>query len=99
MKTCISWTKVSTNVIFHDHEAEEVLFFRYMTFKWPDVTFADTKCIGILQMKFIVIVMIKKRQAFSKIWLWRHQLLTWLNRQLTRTPIFCSDKNLSLVRL
>ena len=31
MKTCISLTKVSTNVIFHDHE--EVLLFQIMTFK------------------------------------------------------------------
>ena len=31
MKTCISWTKVGTNVIFHDHE--EVLLFQIYDFQ------------------------------------------------------------------
>ena len=30
-----------------------------MTFRLPDVTFTDKKCIGILKMKLIIIVMIK----------------------------------------
>ena len=37
MKTCISWTKVCTTVIFHDHE--EVLFFQIYDFQmtWCDL--------------------------------------------------------------
>ena len=37
----------------------------------------------------------KRRHTFSKIWLWCHQLLTWLNRKLTRTPRVCPDKHLT----
>ena len=33
----------------------------------------------------------KRRPTFTKIWLWRHQLLTWLNRKLTRTPSVCNQ--------
>ena len=58
-----------------------------MTFKWPDVTFTDTKCIGILKMKLIIIVMIKTSGIF------KNMIVT----SSTRTPSFCSDKNLSLV--
>ena len=31
----------------------------------PDVTFTDTKCIGILKMKLIIIVMIKTSGIFK----------------------------------
>ena len=37
-----------------------------MTFKWPDVTFTDTTCMGILKMKLIIIVMIKNVRHFQK---------------------------------
>ena len=96
MKTCISWTKVCTNVNFHDHE--EVLtiivsdLWLLNDLMWPLGLL--TQCMRILKMKFVII---KKRRAFSKIPLWRHQLLTWLNRKLTWTPSFCYYKNLSLV--
>ena len=42
-------------------------------------------------ISFEDIVMIKDIRHFQKIWLWRHQLLTWLNRKLTWTPSFCED--------
>ena len=48
-------------LFFHDHE--EVLF--QMTFKWPDVTFTDTKCLGILKMKLIIVI-IKDVRHFQK---------------------------------
>ena len=57
MKTFISWTKVSTNVIFHDHE--EVLLFQIYDFQM-------TKCMGILNMKLIIIVMIKNVRHVQK---------------------------------
>ena len=96
MKTCISWTKVCTNVNFHDHEEVLTIIVSDLWLSndlmWPLGLL--TQCMRILKMKFIII---KKRQAFSKIPLWRHQLLTWLNRKLTWTPSFCYYKNLSLV--
>ena len=42
MKTCISWTKVGTNVIFHDHE--EVLLFQIYDFQ---MTWCDTDIVMI----------------------------------------------------
>ena len=66
MKTCISWTKVGNNVIVHDHEEVLIIVSDYMTFKWPDVTFTDTKCMRILKMKLIIIVMIKDVRHFQK---------------------------------
>ena len=51
------------------------------------MTFTDTKCIGILKMKLIIIVMIKTSGIF------KNMIVT----SSTRTPSFCSDKNLSLV--
>ena len=97
MKTCISWTKVSTNVICHDHEAGEVLLFQIYDFQmtWCDLYWH--KMYMYFEDEIYNYCHDKKRQAFSKIWLWRHQLLTWLNWKLTRTPSFCSDKNLSLI--
>ena len=97
MKTCISWTKVCTNVNFHDHEEVLTIIVSDLWLSndlmWPLGLL--TQCMRILKMTFIII---KKSQAFSKIPLWRDQLLTWLNRKLTWTPSFCYYKNLSLVR-
>ena len=56
----MSWSKVGTNVIVHDHE--EVLLFQIMTFKWSDVTFTDTTCFE----DEINIVMIKDVRHFQK---------------------------------
>ena len=95
MKTCISWTKESTNVIFHDHE--EALLFQIYDFQmtWCDLYWH--KMYGYFEDEIDNYCHDKKRQAFSKIWLRRHQVLTLLNRKLTWTPSFCSYKNLSLV--
>ena len=95
MKTCISWTKVSTNVIFHDNE--EVLLFQIYDFQMTWCDLYSHKMFVYFEDEIDNHCHDKRRQAFSKIWLWHHQLLTLLNRKLTRTPSFCSHKNLSLV--
>ena len=95
MKTCISWTKVSTNIIFHDHE--EVLLFQIYDFQMTWCDLYSHKMFRYFEDEIDNHCHDKRRQAFSKIWLWRHQLLTWLNRMLIRAPSFCSYKNLSLV--
>ena len=93
MKTCISWTKVSTNVICHDHE--EVLLFEIYDFQMTWCVLYSHKMFRYFEDKIDNHCHYKRRQAFSKIRLWRHKLLTRLNRKLTWTPSFCSHKNLS----
>ena len=62
-----------------------------MTFKWPDVSFTDTKCMGILKMKLIIIVMIKDVRHFQK---YDYDVtncsLDWTE---SRTPSVCNQTN------
>ena len=75
MKTCISWTKVGTNVIFHDYE--EVLLFQIYDFQ---VTWCDLywhKMYRYFEDE-INIVMIKDVRHFQKY----DYDVTWLNRKV-----------------
>ena len=65
MKTCISWTKVCTNVIFHDHE-EELLFQIYdFQMTWCDLYW--NKMYGYFEDEIDNYCHDKRRQTFSKI--------------------------------
>ena len=90
MKTCISWTKVGTNVIFHDHE--EVLLFQIYDVQ---VTWCDLywhKMYRYFEDE-INIVMIKDVRHFQKydydVTNWS---LDWIEK-LTRTPSVCNQTN------
>ena len=62
MKSCISWTKVGTNVIFHDHE--EVLLFQIYMYDFQMI-WCDHKMYRYFEDD-IDIVMIKDVRHFQK---------------------------------